>query len=122
MILNDHKQVLLSLRLKNAHQGGKWEFPGGKIEAGESDRDALYRELKEELDIEISNASEYLQLSYDYPEKTVVLKVYLVTEFRGQPSGLEGQKVSWFSVEDMADLTFPDANYPILDRIRQDYL
>lgn len=114
--------MLLSLRLKDAHQGGKWEFPGGKIEAGESDQDALSRELLEELDIKTSTASEYLQLTYDYPEKTVTLKVFTVTEFSGVPRGLEGQEVQWFSVSEMTDLTFPDANYPILERIRQDYL
>ena len=122
VILDEDNRVLLSLRLKNAHQGGKWEFPGGKLEAGESDLDALYRELDEELDIKISGASEYLQLSYDYPEKTVTLKVFTVTDFSGTPKGLEGQEVRWFSVNEMAELTFPDANYPILERIRQDYL
>ena len=114
--------MLLSLRLKDAHQGGKWEFPGGKIEVGESDHSALTRELKEELDISIDNASEYLHLTYEYPEKTVTLKVFTVTDFTGTPSGLEGQDIQWFSVQEMAALTFPDANYPILERIRQDYL
>ena len=113
---------MLSLRLKNAHQGGKWEFPGGKIEAGETGVDALTRELKEELNISINDASEYLHISHDYTDKSVHLNVYLVTSFEGTPEGMEGQDVRWFSLSEMMDLNFPDANYPILEQIRHDYL
>lgn len=118
----NNNRVLLSLRLKNAHQGGKWEFPGGKIEPGETGVDALRRELKEELNIDITDASEYLHISHDYSDKSVHLHVYLVSSFVGTPEGMEGQDVSWFSITDMLELNFPDANYPILEQIRHDYL
>jgi len=122
VILDEGDRVLLSLRLKNAHQGGKWEFPGGKIEAGETGPNALKRELKEELNIDISGASEYLQIKHDYADKSVTLNVFLVTSFDGTPKGMEGQEVRWFTLSEMMDLNFPDANYPILEQIRHDYL
>lgn len=118
----DKNRVLLSLRLKDAHQGGKWEFPGGKIEVGESGLDALKRELKEELNISIDIASEYLHTSHEYSDKLVHLNVYLVRSFVGTPEGMEGQEVRWFSLNEMMQLNFPDANYPILEQIRHDYL
>ena len=112
---------MLSLRLQGAHQGGKWEFPGGKIESHETAHQALERELKEELNISISDAAKYLQIEHEYPEKKVILEVYRVTSFTGTPTGMEGQDVRWFSLEEMMKLEFPDANYPILEQIRHDY-
>ena len=120
VIVNSENQILLSLRAPEVHQGGKWEFPGGKLEAGESGPDALKRELLEELDIIINGASEYLHLEHEYPEKKVTLYVYKVTNFAGEPKGMEGQEVRWFQVAELAELTFPDANYAILKRIEDD--
>jgi 8-oxo-dGTP diphosphatase len=122
VIVNTDDQILLSLRAPGVHQGGKWEFPGGKFEAGESGPSALRRELKEELNIIAHTASEYLHLKHEYPEKKVSLYVYLVRDFSGEPRGMEGQAVRWFDVEDLAGLTFPDANYPILKQIEADFL
>lgn len=121
VILNQDDRVLLSLRLQGAHQGGKWEFPGGKIESHETAHQALERELKEELNISIADAAKYLQIEHEYPEKKVILEVYRVTSFTGTPTGMEGQDVRWFSLEEMMKLEFPDANYPILEQIRHDY-
>lgn len=110
---------LLSKRLDHQHQGGKWEFPGGKIESDESTEQALARELKEELNIDVLQQSEFMSLSFEYPEKHVNLHFQLVTAFDGKEQGNEGQQVQWFSKEALIGLTFPDANVPVVDKIKQ---
>ena len=110
---------LLSKRLEHQHQGGKWEFPGGKIEDGESTEQALSRELKEELNIDIIEQSAFMSLSFEYPEKHVNLHFQLVTNFSGKEQGVEGQQVEWFTKNDLITLTFPDANAPVVNKIKQ---
>ena len=111
-------QFLLSKRKAEQHQGNKWEFPGGKIDEGESVEQALIRELREELDIEISDQQEFVNLDFEYPEKKVSLYFQLVTNFSGQERGVEGQEVAWFDSEQIQQLTFPDANIPVLEKIK----
>ena len=108
---------LLSKRLDHQHQGGKWEFPGGKIESEETTEQALVRELKEELNIGVLQQSPFMSLSFEYPEKHVNLHFQLVTEFIGKEQGIEGQKVQWFNKEALMQLTFADANVPVVNKI-----
>ncbi|MDX1537689.1 8-oxo-dGTP diphosphatase MutT [Arsukibacterium sp.] len=117
-----HKQVLLALRSSKQHQGGKWEFPGGKVEPGETVEAALARELQEELAITVLQARPFMQLNYTYPERQVKLDIWLVTDFSGTPAGLEGQPLQWANVSDLAAISFPDANQPIVERLQQDFL
>ena len=117
VIINECGDTLLSLRLADTHQGGKWEFPGGKLEQGESTKEALSRELKEELGIEVLELEPFIELEYRYPEKLVKLHVLEVIDFTGNPVGLEGQKVEWVSPSDLSLREFPDANYPILEKL-----
>ncbi len=118
-IIHIEGKFLLSKRLGHQHQGGKWEFPGGKIETDESIEQALNRELKEELNIDVSAQSDFMSVSFEYPEKHVNLHFQLVTEFTGQPKGVEGQMVQWFNKAQLLELTFPDANVPVVDKIQQ---
>jgi 8-oxo-dGTP diphosphatase len=120
-IIHRNNQFLLSKRQSHQHQGDKWEFPGGKVESGESTEQALIRELKEEIDIDVTKASPFHQLSFSYPEKDVFLEFLLVTEFSGQERGLEGQQIAWFSKTELLALTFPDANVPVLAKIEQQF-
>ena len=107
-------RVLIALRPKQSHQGGLWEFPGGKVEEGESVEAALSRELKEELGIDIHSASSVMQISHDYNDKKVLLDVWSVTDFSGEPCGAEGQPVKWVSQALLQDYKFPEANKPIV--------
>ena len=120
VILRD-QQILLALRDGKQHQGGKWEFPGGKVEPEETVQQALIRELQEEVAIEVSASEAFMQLQYAYPEKTVLLDIYLVTAFTGEPHGREGQPLRWVPVTELHLLTFPDANQPIVERLQQHF-
>ncbi len=114
------QHILLALRGAHLHQGGRWEFPGGKVEAQETVLQALQRELHEELAIEVTEAAPLMQLRYQYPEKLVLLDVWTVSRFAGDPRGVEGQPLRWVPVAQLADYHFPDANQPIVERILQD--
>ena len=117
VILDDRDRVLISRRADDAHQGGLWEFPGGKVEAGESLREALARELLEELDILVDDSEPLLEISHDYSDKSVLLDVHVVRGFRGQPRGLENQPLAWVSASQLSDYQFPAANVPIVDAV-----
>ena len=88
-------RTLLMQRLPGTFREGQWEFPGGKIEAGEKSRRALTRELHEELGIEVSGARRRITLRHAYPDKTVLLEVWQVTNFTGQPRNIEGHNLCW---------------------------
>lgn len=107
-------QVLIALRPKDSHQGGLWEFPGGKVELGESVEAALSRELKEELGVDIHSANPAMKISHDYCDKTVLLDVWSVEDFSGEPCGIEGQPVKWVSRASLQNYQFPEANKPIV--------
>lgn len=115
------QQVLLALRHASQHQGDKWEFPGGKLEQGEVVDVALKRELHEELAIEVTACQPLMQLNYDYPERSVLLDIWLVTAFNGDPQGVEGQPLQWVDIAKLHQLTFPDANQPIVARLQQEF-
>ncbi|MGL5393494.1 MAG: NUDIX domain-containing protein, partial [Shewanella sp.] len=85
IIINADAHILLAKRPDHLHQGGKWEFPGGKVEAGESVTAALIRELKEELNLSVQACSPFMLLSYDYPDKQVLLDIHTVEDFSGEP-------------------------------------
>ncbi|MAD76665.1 MAG: 8-oxo-dGTP diphosphatase MutT [Rheinheimera sp.] len=113
------QQVLLALRNAKQHQGDKWEFPGGKVEAGETVAAALARELEEELAITVTQAEPFMVLQHAYPERQVTLDIWLVTEFSGVPRGMEGQPLQWVNIADLTTITLPAANQPIVERLQQ---
>lgn len=115
VIYSPEGAILLARRPEHKHQGGLWEFPGGKVEAGESVLAALARELQEELGISAIEAQPLLQLQHDYPDRSVLLDVYSVTAFQGEPQGCEGQPLAWVTRDRLREYAFPAANQPILD-------
>jgi 8-oxo-dGTP diphosphatase len=117
VILDADRNVLITRRAQHSHQGGLWEFPGGKVETGELPLDALMRELHEELGIVIGRTSVLLEVHHDYGDKTVLLDVHVVWEFSGEAVGLEDQPLVWVAPQDLASYEFPAANFPIVTAI-----
>lgn len=114
----DTSKVLLSKRHVDSHQGGLWEYPGGKVESGESVESALSRELHEELAIEVTETAPLLVIEHDYGDKQVKLDVWHVRRFTGQEQSREGQPLCWVAAEDLDKLDFPAANDPITETVR----
>lgn len=114
VVKNAADQVLISLRDDAVHQGGLWEFPGGKVEAGETAGQALVRELKEELDITVKAAMPLITIRHQYPDLAVRLEVFLVDQFTGHAKSCEGQAFKWVAANDLAHYAFPKANRPII--------
>lgn len=119
VVLDARERVLISRRAAAAHQGGLWEFPGGKVEPGESVTAALARELREELGIELGASRPLLLVPFDYGDKAVLLDVHLVTQFGGEARGLEGQPLAWVSAAELSQYRFPAANVAIVDAVQQ---
>ncbi|MDE2089435.1 MAG: Nudix family hydrolase [Gammaproteobacteria bacterium] len=117
-IFNPRGEVLISLRPSHVHQGGLWEFPGGKREPGETARSALARELHEELGITPVAARPLIRVRHDYPDRTVVLDVWRVDAFQGEPHGREGQRLDWVAPEALVLRRFPAADRAIVNAVR----
>ena len=115
------REFFLTKRAVNVHQGGKWEFPGGKVESGETVAQALARELKEEVAIDVLACQPLIVIEHDYGDKKVMLDVFLVDNFAGEPNALEGQEQDWFSLTDLTVLDFPEANKAIVSKLQQSY-
>lgn len=113
----ERRCVLVSRRHPDAHQGGKWEFPGGKCNPGESFEQALRRELGEELGIVPLSCRPFLTLVYPYPEKTVVLSVWAVDSYTGVAEGREGQAVQWMEIKALDAHLFPAANRMVIQAL-----
>lgn len=114
VILNSNQEVLLALRHEHQHQGNLWEFPGGKLEQAESVYDALVREVDEEIGISITSAQAFLKLNHNYNDKSVLLDVWIVEEFYGDPQSREGQPLRWCAINDLNEDDFPAANKEII--------
>jgi 8-oxo-dGTP diphosphatase len=118
VILRDDGKVLLGQRPPGKPWAGWWEFPGGKIETGESAAHALQRELHEELGIEATEFSPWIKRTFAYPERTVRLHFFTVRKWRGEPHGRENQQLSWeYPAAPSVGPLLP-ANTPVLDALR----
>lgn len=113
LIINAADEVLIALRPDHVHQGGLWEFPGGKVEIAETVEDALKRELLEEVGINIQAAHPFMRQHFDYGDKAVLLDVWRVFQFTGRPHGREGQSVRWVARSSLREYAFPAANLAI---------
>lgn len=115
VIVNRRGEILISQRHADSHQGGLWEFPGGKVEPGESVVEALQRELQEELGIEVRGSRPLLEVVHDYADKQVRLDVWLIDQFTGNANGQEGQPLRWCIPAELPRFDFPAANQPIVE-------
>lgn len=119
VVLDGDRKVLITRRAPEAHQGGLWEFPGGKVEAGETVTVALTRELREELGIAIARTSALLEVHHDYGDKTVMLDVHVVWEYSGEARPLENQPMVWVAPQELTRYAFPAANRPIVAAVEK---
>lgn len=118
-VLRDQQgRVLLTRRPEHVHQGGLWEFPGGKTEPGEAIASALKRELREELGVEVRVHRPLIDVRHDYGDRRVHLHVHLISQFSGEARGLEGQPLVWVEPERLFDYPLPEADRPIVNAIR----
>lgn len=107
-------RVLLARRPPHKRFGGLWEFPGGKLEPGESPAAGLARELAEELAIRVLDAAPFLRVEHDYGDGPLLLDAWLVRRFAGQPVGREGQALAWVERARLGDWPMPAANHPLV--------
>ena len=111
------RRVLLAQRRADAHQGGRWEFPGGKVEPGESAVAALARELREELGVELLSARPLIRFPYRYPEFAMDFEVFRA-RWRGRPRGCEGQELRWAGLAELQELEVPPASGPVIGALQ----
>jgi 8-oxo-dGTP diphosphatase len=114
----DSRRFLIAQRQKGKHLQDYWEFPGGKLEPGESPRQALQRELQEEVNILLTHASPYMCVYYRYPERNILLDTWMVEEYRGDPAPGEQQLLRWIDLSQTDDYQFPPADIPIIEAIK----
>lgn len=118
IIQNSLQEVLVSRRKSDAHLGGLLEFPGGKVEKNEASADALRRELAEELNIQLIKSTPLIQIPYTYSDRKILLDAYLVSEYSGDVTAHEGQKIYWKSIKSLSDDDFPAANYGLIRALK----
>jgi 8-oxo-dGTP diphosphatase len=117
--LFDGDRVLIAQRPQGKPMAGWWEFPGGKVHADESPYQALVRELREELGVEVLAAEELVKYSHDYPERTVFLELWRVTRYTGEPRSLDDQTLQWVSIDDLENVGLLEGDGPMVLALRK---
>jgi 8-oxo-dGTP diphosphatase len=117
LIEDEQGRLLVNRRRPGTSMAGAWEFPGGKLDPGETRLQALRRELAEELGIAVVAATPMLELTHDYPDKRVTLDVWWVDSYTGVAFGREQQELRWVEIERLADLGLLPADLPIIDAL-----
>mgnify|MGYP001818223341 CR=1 FL=1 len=112
-------RVLITERLGDGPFHGLWEFPGGKIAPGESAYDALSRELTEELGIEVTACSSFMNLRHEYEDRLVTIEFFLVSEWKREPAGREGQALRWVQRERLDAGELLPADVPVVAALQQ---
>lgn len=111
-------RILVGQRKKADSHGLKWEFPGGKVERGETPRDALARELEEELGIQAHIGAEVVRYTWSYPRRaTILLMFYRVTDFGGEPQSLAFERIAWETPERLPEYDFLDGDLDFVRRL-----
>ncbi|MBL4828825.1 MAG: 8-oxo-dGTP diphosphatase MutT [Aliivibrio sp.] len=106
--------IFITKRASHLHQGGYWEFPGGKVELGETAEQALIRELDEEIGIISTSLEPFVQIEFDYPDKALKFDFIKVISFDGEPYGKEGQQGEWVTIKQLKNYSFPEANESVV--------
>ncbi|BBQ85494.1 MULTISPECIES: 8-oxo-dGTP diphosphatase MutT [Enterobacteriaceae] len=117
IIRNVSGEIYITQRAADAHMAHKWEFPGGKIESGESPQEAVIRELEEEVGIVVTSLQPFDKLEYQFPDRHITLWFWLVDSWEGAPWGKEGQPGRWVAQRDLVADEFPPANAPVIEKL-----
>jgi 8-oxo-dGTP diphosphatase len=112
-VIEEDGRFLLTRRQSGVHLAGLWEFPGGKIDEGETHAAALAREIREELDTDVNVGDRVFAVTHAYDDRTVALYFYRCT-LRGEPRPLLGQEMRWVARADLATLGFPPADEELI--------
>jgi 8-oxo-dGTP diphosphatase len=119
-LFDSRGRVLIAQRPAGKHMAGRWEFPGGKIHGGESEFEALRRELREELGVELEAAERMLEICHDYPERHVQLCMWRVIAYGGEPRTLDGQRLKWVTIAELSSEDLLEADRPIVEALVED--
>jgi 8-oxo-dGTP diphosphatase len=117
-IIRRGTRILITRRLDNVHLGGLWEFPGGKVEPGESLEFALQREISEELGVRVRVGDKFFTVEHDYPTKSVNLHFFNCIVVDGEPRPLEVADLRWVEPRDLNQFQFPAADSELIERLR----
>jgi len=107
-------RVLIAQRPAGKALAGRWEFPGGKLHPGETPYEALVRELREELGVEVLAAGRLMRYRHEYVERVVWLDMWTVHEWSGEPRGLDGQALKWVEPQRLHEEDILEADQPIV--------
>jgi 8-oxo-dGTP diphosphatase len=110
-------RVLIAERPAGKHMAGRWEFPGGKVNVGEAEAQALARELKEELGIEVTSSRPYMRLTHSYADRDVELSMWIVESYSGAPQGLDAQRLKWVQPARLLDEDILEADRPFVEAL-----
>ena len=113
-------RLLITQRLPGEHLGGLWEFPGGKRESGETFEECLFRELREELGVDVEVGELVGSISHEYPERKVLIKFFRCNIILGEPKSLDCQDLKWVEADELANFEFPPADTQLLQRLRNE--
>lgn len=119
LIVRDGK-LMIAQRPAGKHMAGKWEFPGGKIEKGETPEQALERELSEELGVKTQTGRIYHAICHSYPEKDVLLLFYRSRLVEGEPRPIEEADIRWIEEAQIREFDWAEADAPLIDLIEND--
>ncbi|WP_386694732.1 8-oxo-dGTP diphosphatase MutT [Lonepinella sp. MS14435] len=118
IIRNEFGQIYLTQRLEGQDFSQSLEFPGGKVDQGETPEQALKREIEEEIGLHVLSAVLFEQFLFEYPTKIISFYFYLVEEWVGEPFGREGQEGFWLAQNDLDAGLFPPANAKLIARLK----
>jgi 8-oxo-dGTP diphosphatase len=116
-LYDDSGRVLIAERPPGKHMAGRWEFPGGKVNPDESEADALARELREELGLEVLRSRPFMRLRHSYSDRDIELSMWIVEEFRGHPRSLDGQRLKFVQPERLAEEDILEADQPFIEAL-----
>lgn len=119
VIWNEWGQIIIDKRRQTGEMAGLWEFPGGKIESGETVAECIAREIEEELGIRVEVGDRLMSIEHAYPRFRVTLLVHHCRHLEGEPQPIECSEVKWVDVSDLRNYTFPAANSQIISALEE---